>query len=210
MRVALGLLLAFLLLQNPGSTAPELIEKKVERLVAGLVSPNKAPPITGQKPRYPPEYDRLAQDSVSKSFHQLQALGRPALPYLVTHFGDERYSMTFDSGATYDNFSVGSLCIDILEGHLQPYGTRREEGQPRPAYFWHHRLDDPDNAKKWFESRKDKTMVTLQLEVAHWVIEEEAKTPEEYHDEEREFMANVVRKLKNSRKPLAPGVPWSK
>ena len=53
-------------------------------------------------------------------------------------------------------------------------------------------------------------MVELQLEVALWVIEEEAKTPDEFHDEERKFMAGIVRKLKNSGKPLPPTVPWSK
>jgi len=80
----------------------------------------------------------------------------------------------------------------------------------RPSFFWHHRLDDPDNAEKWLESRKDKTMVELQLEVAHWVIEEEAKTPDEFQDEEREFMASVVRKLKKPGRPLPPSVPWSR
>lgn len=209
MRVAHGLMLAYLLFQNPGNAAAELVETKVERLVARLVSPNKEPPIPVQTPSYPPEYDRSAQNSVRKSFLDLQRLGRSALPYLVPHFGDDRYSLTLDTGAAYNNFSVGALCVEILDGHLQPYGTRRKEGLPRPSYIWHHRLDDPDNAEKWLESRKDKTMVELQLEVAHWVIEEEAKTPEVFDDEEREFMASVVRKLKKPGRPLPPSVPWS-
>lgn len=219
MRTTLGLMLAFVVFQDPGNVPPELIEKKVEQLVARLVSPNKAPPIRGQIPKYAPDYDKSAQTSVSKSFLELQRLGRPALPYLVPHFGDDRYSLTFDTGATYDNFSVGSLCIDILQGHLEPYGwctAGPPEGddcrsrEQRPSYFWHHRLNEAVEAKKWLESRKDKSMVELQLEVALWVIEEEAKTPDEFHDEERKFMAGIVRKLKNSGKPLPPTVPWSK
>lgn len=219
MRTTLGLMLALFVFQDRGNAAPELIEEKVERLVARLVSPNKAPPIPGPYPKYPPEYDLSAQTSVRESFLELQQLGRPALTYLVPHFGDDRYSLTFDTGASHDNFTVGSLCRAILAGHLQPYGwcTKGAQGgrdcrfrTRRPRFFWHHRLNDPVEAKKWLESQTDKTMVELQLKVALWVIEEEAKTPDEFQDEEREFMASVVRKLKKPGRPLPPSVPWSR
>lgn len=192
-------------------------EKEIKALIEKLASPNETPKLDGQDAVYPPTYDRQAQIKVERAWQSLYELGLSTFPYLFQSIADKRYSYTRDGGAADVNLSVGDQCRAILKSYLQPYGHQFTAGVSdprfvphRPSYFRNYDLDNPKSAAKWWESRKEKSLRELQIETLEWVIAEEAKRPKDYIDKEREYLSDVLKKLKNGKEPLPPKWPFVK
>jgi hypothetical protein len=188
-------------------------EKEISTLIQQLVSPNPAPDDkNGRDAQYPPDYDHSAQQGVRSAWRQLNQLGIRVFPYLFDHFDDKRYSFTDDEGSRNTNWAVGLACSDILICHLQPFGTLVDDKdacrRPRPSYSEYYNLRTSAGAKLWWETRKDKALRELQIEVLEWIIAEEVKTPANYPDRERASLKDVLTKLRAAKKPLLPSVPW--
>ncbi|MGN6546807.1 MAG: hypothetical protein ACTHK7_17255 [Aureliella sp.] len=199
----------------PARAEDAAAKQRVEKLVAQLASPNKAPLIRGPSAKYPPQYDHEAQDRVWDAYEELCDLGTVSFPYLFQHFDDKRYALTADTGAADTNFTVGALCFAIVDLHLQPYkvysegqGDRRARAT-RPHYATHFKLKDPAAARAWWEPRKGKTMRELQIEVLEWIVSEETKEPAKYGESERRWLAETLESLRKSDEPLQHGYPWA-
>jgi hypothetical protein len=191
-------------------------DEEINSLIQQLASPNQ-PPKIGVSARYPADYDHDAQKRVRSAWTRLHKCGPQSFPYLFDHFDDKRYSFTADAGSEDYNWSVGKACFDIVRCHLQPLGTfslssgdrHGGGGRPRPNYFYRQNLQRAAEAKRWWESRKQKSLCDLQIEVLDWVITEEAKTPKEYSDEERTYLLDLLTKLRAGNVPLTPTLPWA-
>ncbi len=211
-----SILLLFAIAPSMSIAEEKVTQEIVDALVDRLVSPNPAPDIPASKAKYPPGYDKAAQKDVSRAYSELCNLGPAAFPFLFDHFTDRRYSLTADAGSAERNFTVGNLCYQAIALQLQPYGNfTAGEGDPRsrkrrPSYLKHIQLRDPEAARKWWKSHDKLTLREMQIEVLKWVIEEEAETPDEYEDDEREWLSDTLESLKKSDKPMRRGSPWAK
>lgn len=168
------------------------VGKKVDKLVEALASSD----------------DRI------KAYSELQKLGPPAYPHLFKHFSDERHSIREDGGSAMRDWTVGQMCYHVIELQLQPYKTFTEGGfdprsrKRRPDYAKHINLRDPKAANQWWETRKKWSLHEFQVEALEWVVDEERNDQESFLEVERNAMTEALRKLKATKKPLKPGVPW--
>ena len=192
---------------------------EVQVLIKQLVSRNKPPLIECGAASYLPDYDKAAQSQAWKAWTRLFETGHTAFPYLLEAQNDLRYCLTAEDPleGNSGNYSVGQACRIILIQHLQPYGTVYAEGEGdprtrprRPDYYRRHKLHEPEAARTCWEARRKNTLRELQVEVLQWVIQEEAKSPEDYSDAERRHLKNTLRKLEESRDALKPTWPFDK
>jgi hypothetical protein len=154
---------------SPNSHNPSLPDSKYRDLVKQLVSPNAEPSrnSSGQL-KYPNRYDASVQQKISDARHELQDHIEEALPYLVEALDDKRYCMTiiWAEGDGVYNRSVGQICREIIESHLEVY---RGKIPVRSPHHW-HRYDYEPISKQWWEARNDKSLVDLQVEAVDWAI----------------------------------------
>lgn len=192
-------------------------KEEIERLIARLVSPNEAPGRKGPRAVYPEGYDRAAQGRVNAAFHRLYELGPKAFPYLFDHFDDKRYAMTGDGIEAAVNKSVGQLCRDIVICHVRPYGPFTRPGsrgnagthrQHLPSYF--HEFREPKDWHEWWQTRQDKPLKEVQIEILEWIVAEEHKTPDKYSTKELEGRQQLLDKLRMSDDPLKPSWPFAR
>jgi hypothetical protein len=209
------LLSAICFAESPQET--EYSARDIENLVAQLVSPNQPPEIHGTNAKYGPDFDRNAQKLVSKSWGELRQLAPRSFPFVFDHVADKRYALTQDSGDLDKNYSVGFLCRDILVSSLQPDvwdhkegGTSYRRRPTQPDYISHYRLMNPESAKEWWKSRKDRTLRELQIEVLEWILVEEKKLPETYTVADLEKVQQELRDLTSSREPRKLSFPFAK
>lgn len=129
--------------------------------------------------------------------------------------------MTLDTGFYEENLSVGRLCSEIIDGHIQPWGIftspgkkgnddRFTDGDPRfrprrPSYEAHWKDFDA-----WWASHKDKSLREIQIEALEWTIAEELKQPKDYSQDEIDGLKTMLGKLKASDQPLRPSVPFAR
>ena len=137
---------------------------------------------------------------------------------MINYFDDNRYCFTRDSGSGYYNWSVGRACADIFICHLQPYdfashfalsGSNSIGQIKRPCFWKQYNLRTSAGAKAWWETHKDKSLRELQIETLEWLIAEEARMPANYSDRERTYLNDTLTKLRASKMPLPPYLPWS-
>lgn len=190
-------------------------EAEIVAIVDQLVSPNSPPLVDGAYAKYPKDFDKAAQRRVSDAFNKLTKIGLPAFPYLHARLGDKHYCCTMDAGPSDENFSVGYVCLIIIDGHLQPYDcyagfANSDRRTRRPIYFTSHELERPKAFASWWKTHKDKTMREIQIEVLQWTIAQEKQKPDDYSDEELKELNTVLTKLRNSDKPLPPYFPFAK
>jgi hypothetical protein len=209
------LLSAVCVAESPQKT--EYADGDIEKLVAQLVSPNQPPDIQSTYAKYGPQFDRNAQKLVSKSWGELRRLAPRSFPFVFDHVADKRYALTQDSGDLDKNYSVGFLCRDILVSSLQPDvwdhkegGTSYKRRPTQPDYISHYRLMNPESAKEWWKSRKDRSLRELQIEVLEWILVEEMKLPETYSDADLNKVQQQLRELNASREPRKLGFPFAK
>lgn len=211
-------LLSVHLSEARGGADEEMVsDRQIEALVADLVSPNPAPRTRGPNAEYPAGYDRAAQKRVHRAFFKLRELAPRSFPFLFDHFDDRRYALTEDSGDLEKNYTVGQLCRDILVSHLQSDVWGRKEGgtsfrgrPSEPDYLAHYKLFEPEHARKWWATHKDKSLRELQLEVLEWVLAEEIKSPEKYSAAERDRVRQRLEELRKSKTPLKAGFPFAR
>jgi hypothetical protein len=191
---------------------------EIEALIEQLASPNPKP-ITGREDksvapdyRLPPGFDKVRQRSVIRARGELRKLGPAAFSVLIKHWGDERYSVTTSHGLSgyCNNQNVGWVCEAIVLDQLQPYSTwpRTDDdprGKPKRPNYPEKFLSTAEDALKWCEARRDKSLYDMQLEVLDWVIAEEAKRSGDYTDAEQGALREIRRELVGSKLPLKAG-----
>jgi hypothetical protein len=146
-------------------------EKKFSALISQLVSPNQKPETQNggdSHVKFPRGYDVEAQRRVEAARHDLYDDIEIALPYLVEALDNERYCMTINwgEGDAYYNRSVGSVCRDVITSQLEVYRDIISYSGPRE---WNN--DNYPVSKKWWQNRKDYTLLQLQVDAIDWAIE---------------------------------------
>lgn len=170
----------------------------------------------GRRYKTPDGFDAAKQQQVYDAEARLKRPGAAAFPYLIERWHDERYSLTTENGLSgaCHNQSVGEVCRTIFFDQLQPYGYwQRSGGDPRrrplrPSYpdaF----LTSADDAKRWWQTNKDKSLLAMQVMVVDWIIAEEAKKPSDFTDGDRAYLAKFRADLIESHKPVTWGNYYS-
>ncbi|MGD0900357.1 MAG: hypothetical protein ABR915_21200 [Thermoguttaceae bacterium] len=198
--------------------AEEVSDAQIEKFVAQLASPNKAPRIViPVHPDYDPKFDHEGQKKVCAAWHKLRDLAPRSFPFLFDHFSDDRYALTEDAGDFYKNYSVGFLCRDILVSNLHPdvwdhkeFGTAFRRRPHQPDYVEHFKLLEPKSAREWYRTRTGLSLRELQIEVVEWVLQEEERLTKTYTNEDREAVRRELTELKASREPRRPSYPFAK
>jgi len=99
--------------------ACEETDARVRKLIEKLASANQAPPKRDGSPhsyeRMPADYDLVAQKAVFDAADEILKIGEKAIPELLRHTHDKRYSVTqlSGTGATH-NYSVGQECQRLV------------------------------------------------------------------------------------------------
>lgn len=216
-----GLLGAMLLLSGSalgGDDSPALSRRESNELVERLASPNPKP-ITGDEDksvapdyRLPPGFDQKKQKRVRDAIETLRGLGTRAFPALIERWDDKRYCVTtFHRLSEYSrNATVGEICQKTIFDQLQPYGywpmtDDDPRGKPKRPGYPGRFLRSKKAAQEWWAKHKDKAMFEIQLEVLDWAIAEEAKHPDDYTAEEKQFLRDVRAMLVKIATPMSPG-----
>jgi hypothetical protein len=106
---------------------------------------------------------------------------------------------------------VGDVCRDIVYDQLQPYSFWPElagedpRGKPKRPGYPDEQLGSAEKARKWCEKHQGKTLHSLQVMVIDWVIEQEAKRPKSFTDEERALLKKIRDELLKTGKPIERG-----
>jgi hypothetical protein len=195
-------------------------DKEIKALIDQLVSPNPKPIINKRGApsiEVPKEFDQKKQSQVCLARSRLVELGPSAFPLLIENVNDKRYSLTTENALSgwYRNESVGEVCQAIIFDQLQPYGGYwqlvGEEGggdprnkASRPGYPSDF-LESQEAAKAWWEKHNKQSLCEMQLEALNWVMAEEAKRPDDFTCEEKEFLKKLRQGLEKSGTALFSG-----
>jgi hypothetical protein len=194
---------------------------EASQLIDQLISPNPKP-ITGDEdanegPNYktPQGFDRVKQELVYKARSELVRLGPAAFPFLIERWDDKRYCLTTENALSgyCHNRTVGEECRTIIYDQLQPFGyfqqTDERRSHPMRPDYTRTFLSTAEDAKKWWEKHKDKSLYAMQLMVVDWIIAEEAKKPDDFTRSERSYLKQFRNDLVKSGKPVEWGNYYS-
>jgi hypothetical protein len=212
--VALGLLAGFATTGSSGgkhrSAHKRITTAQCKRLVKRLVYPGKPPfkvPYV-----FPEQIDErkigARQRRIKEAYDTLSDNIAVSLPVLVRYCEDDRFSYVFESEGTSGVIAkadVGSACSQIIRAHVEVYRrvvTRHDfAGIPRCPSF----LTASGGIKKWWRSRKGKSLAELQLEAIAWARHQ--KRPKLF-ESNREWTAakksleKMAATIRESRKPI--------
>jgi hypothetical protein len=155
----------------------------IEAQIARLRSPNKDPnPKREPRTDYPEDYDRKAQEAVFDAKRQLTKMGKDAFPALIEHGNDEGYSLSI-SIAVLGGYSVGDVCLMIIEGQVDLAGMRYKARDGADGKIHNHEgyFSQYQGAKggrraafkKWYDEHQAKTLKEMQIEALEWAIKRE-------------------------------------
>jgi hypothetical protein len=189
--------------------------QSIDEWVEQLASPNPAPTIIrGERDDvkfiYSPNYDHQAQKRVGEAWDTLIAKNDEALPYLVKHFQDDRYSFTEKrAGHGGSNLSVGFICQIIFESQIEVYESHVPyEDRWKPHFV--AGLGAPQGLQPkvfdpWWSKHQHKNLHTLQIEAVTWAIEHEQSRSNLSENEKlliRTSLNSMLERLKSSEKPI--------
>ena len=142
--------------------------KRIEHLIELLASKNQPPTILGdakrgedQTIRFPKDYDRNLQVPVYLAVKELLAEDERAIDLLLSHEGDERYSLSVNSDTDY-NVTVSAACNWIARQRLLAYEpelhviTRSQFGIYPPR--------STESFATWWNNNKERGLAALQIE----------------------------------------------
>lgn len=209
--------------ERPRSSKKRITAEECERLVKQLVNPNK-PPFK-EHYAFPWELDygkiRKQQEKIREAYDRLSDNFEVSLPILVKHVDDDRFSYVYEDVGTSGvvvKASVGKACNRIIKAHVEVY--RREVTRPDFAFIPrcpNFIIDECGGVKKWWKSRKNKTLAELQLEGIEWA--RRLKKPRLFEsdkewDKAKKALRKMTADIRTSNKPikvedhLPP--PWSR
>jgi len=150
-----------------------------------------------------------AQLPVREAFNSLSENLDVALPIVVKHIDDKRFSYVQEepSNGVYFQVSVGSACRKLLDQQIAVYkpnirsiGGGKIAGEPPFA----HKPEFVGSDEKWWETRKNKSLVELQLEAVEWAIAFEKKMGFESPAEEKKSLGPLEIQATQLRRTLQP------
>jgi hypothetical protein len=202
--------------QQRGGTDRKASDKKArltpeecERLVEQLVNPGK-PPFTEDYVLEPPKnLDEKALEKIRAAYGKLSANIEVALPILVKHVNDARFSYVYEDVGTSGAFvkaDVGFACRRIIRAHVEVYSRHVTiyyvEGRSRCRSFIY---DECGGIDKWWKRRQNNTLAELQLEGIEWNLR--LKKPQYFKSERdwvraKESLEKMAKEIRDSKKPI--------
>jgi hypothetical protein len=197
--------------ERSGSAKKRITAEECEGLVRQLVNPNK-PPF---KERYTfPEklkYREIQkqQEKICRAYDSLSDNFEISLPILVKHVDDDRFSYVYEDVGTSGvivKASVGFACLQMIDVHVEVY--RREVTKPDFAFIPRcpsFIFEECGGVKKWWQSRKKKTLAQLQLEGIEWALR--LKKPRLFESDEewnkaKKALGKMAAEIRASNKPI--------
>jgi hypothetical protein len=181
--------------------------ERIERLVEGLASPNKAPDKRG-KNEFADSYDRQAQIKVREAWQALIKEGTAAFPELVAHSSDKRYCATVEGGAADYNVTVGTACRRIIAIQVNV-----DDRRLRAIDRWYPSVLERD-IEGWWMRAKGKSLLQMQIDAAESALEQIKKhsvdklTQRENAEATRKanvaILEELIAKLKTRSEPIIP------
>ncbi len=178
-------------------------------LVESLASRNRPPKHVGEEhdPIFDPRFDWTEDARLWVAIDSVAKHAEEAWPELVSHLGDDRYCVTYESFSEYnDDLTVGDVCREIVIRNLASgYFESVKPDRKVP----HLRLSHPDflpesrTLKEWCEERRGKKLYELQIELCAWATAELAKPgaiPEVEAHDAREWTALIHRAAETLRR----------
>ena len=175
---------------------PELTTEQCEQAVEQLVNPDK-PPVIGRHMEaedFPPGFIsglRVKQKPIEAAYQKLSSSIESALPILVKHADDHRYSHIYvdPHSGFFHKADVSETCDYLIRDHVEVYRRHtsglNESSIPKSIYF-------VGNIAAWWKGREGKTLAELQLEGIEWAIHQ----PKPKHFKSEDQWAKAVRSLK--------------
>ncbi len=80
----------------------------------------------------------------------------------------------------------------------------------RPDYAKRHKLSDPTEGAKWWETHKGKTLLELQIEAIEWTIAWETKKPNRYYKDELAYLNEFLKIARKASRPIPPYDPFAR
>lgn len=202
----------------------DVLEAKTNRLdtvklVGSLATTNESPMIVGarfsQVPLFPKNYNWNEQDRIIKVIDQLTRDVEQAWPTLLNHARDKRYAITLSSDESTHNYTVGNVCIIMLQESLTaaylPHVPERAE-----VYFaLRHPKNIPviptDAFIEWCQRRhaEGTKLYTLQIECAQWAMAKLWDMDTVGDDETRIAIETIKRKVDAIRRTERAELPLS-
>jgi hypothetical protein len=193
-----------------GKTSPEAQEAlpdDIPALIEALASPNHFPRVLGPDVIYPPGFDHKAQERVRKAEARLRQKGFEAVPYLMEHLEDARYSYSEFFGE-WHNHALGEVCFYIIEDLIDFYGFDYETREAadgkvmeKPSYLWSIARDG--RMQEWWKERKGRSLGELQLEALQWTIEQERAHGFKDKAQEEQVMGPLLARLEELRSQVS-------
>lgn len=204
----------FLVATLSAADGDDEIDANVRQLVDTLASANKAPPKRDGTPgrphphRWPADYEFSAQKAVYDAGDELLALGADAIPELLRHLKDERYSVTERSGTgATANRTVGYECSRIFGLLVQGGSAPLWEGRGNPAIF-------TNDEARWWEKNGHRPLWEIQLEFVEKELEScrqrLAEPPRDFQPDIKRYIRGLEAnqaKLKETHQPIIPKYP---
>jgi hypothetical protein len=207
--LGIGALLAISLQRSSDESSSTVeLRKKYTDLIEQLASPNQKPVPSHRgvwgSVKFPKGYDIAAQNRIYDTRQLLLDHFEEALPFLVDALDDDRYCMTIDwaGGWAYYNFSIGNICYDLIDSHLEAYREVMTFYGPECWRLYNY----PRFSKDWFKARKGRSLVQLQIEAINWAIERRGAERGDCLDDDRMNEVSDLQKLRDgiarSRRPV--------
>ncbi|MBI1371275.1 MAG: hypothetical protein GC159_00730 [Phycisphaera sp.] len=152
-------------------TKPTALPADPDRLVDQLASTNKPPGVDDfDLPVYAPGFDAADTERVERVRQALCERGVDAIPSLIDHADDDRYSQTVTDSTTV-NRTVGRNCVIALSRIVD--GDLLREKSPYSVFstsvIWHAYRDG--NLEEWWSKRSTWSLRQIQIDALEWRIE---------------------------------------
>lgn len=143
--------------------------ERIAVLIELLASRNPAPVERQGEIRVPKEYDRQAQAVVFLAIQGLLDEGEHAMDALISHFGDQRYSHSFNAISGTGNVTVGATSERIAAYLIRCYAGEMHTITRDQHAIWP--FEDTDmNLSEWWKENRERGLLAIQKEAVDRAI----------------------------------------
>ena len=196
---------------------------KIESLINQLASTNSQPEFPGNPPHFyldefldnPGNWNPDAQRAVSDAYYELKSMGKEAFPYLIKHFGDNRYSHE-RSYSTFVSQTVGDACQFLLDEQIDPRGiSYKSRDTPTgntagdAVLFEAYVESKYGTYAAWWRNSRNLSLTEMRVDFCIWRINKEKRLGFIDDNQKNGMMDSFDRMLENAKSrpgkmPLPP------
>lgn len=190
---------------------------RIEALIEKLAS-ESPPPVFERSPpsivsrrkviENPGEWNPVAQKAVSDAYYELRSMGKVAFPYLINHFGDDRYSHE-RSWASYYEVSVGLACEYLIDEQLDvcgPMYKMREtpNGNLMGCDFGELVQSQFGSYAAWWRLNRNLSLREMRIATVKWRIQREKEFGFVSKEEENRILGQLAEALSVANEEYEP------